>query len=424
MAASSWENLKRFQVPDDNAQLQKVLSGESKLQPVPETPEEAAQLEALGIRSPASASSTAAAQKSMQAANPAAVNKVTTQEQGLPEVVDEKTKRILQSGATPESKDILNQYMHTVLPLAQAQYLTAGQSLDMPEKLTKEALIRSLGQDSIPSMTGVAQLGEVLTGKPMMPLAQTFESGRKPYEGLQNKLLSIQAMKAAASTEALKGLGSAIEGGYKMAKPELTDVLKALIKQPSTPGPKYESGTPAPDKRGSADKPLPTKIAEHIADSEGKITEVKSNMDLIKKNLSLFPADNSYTGSAEGWLNHLSGQLGLDQNARYVNDTISMMNEQIGRLLQGGVLRKDAWKRYDKMLPNFGDSQTTVLKKIDNIDKKLETDYKLYLNTMVKSGYNKAANFQGPTSSPATPSGNLTTEQEARRQELLKKAGK
>lgn len=91
----------------------------------------------------------------------------------------------------------------------------------------------------------------------------------------------------------------------------------------------------------------------------------------------------------------LKGRAGAlnpyDENAQSLNSAIYAAKQSIGKFLEGGVLRAEDEKKYEKMLPSISDSPSVAQTKLELIYKKLADKAAGYKTSLGRSGYDVSA---------------------------------
>jgi hypothetical protein len=87
----------------------------------------------------------------------------------------------------------------------------------------------------------------------------------------------------------------------------------------------------------------------------------------------------------------LKGRIGslnpYDEDAQAVNAAIYAAKQSIGKFLEGGVLRAEDEKKYERMLPSLGDAPAVAQSKLDIMFKKMSDKASGYRTSLARAGY-------------------------------------
>ena len=97
-----------------------------------------------------------------------------------------------------------------------------------------------------------------------------------------------------------------------------------------------------------------------------------------------FDSSKSVFGPIQG---SVRGLIPYDVTAQDAKSTITLVRQIIGKGLEGGVLRKEDENKYKNILPKLSDTQATVQKKIDLLERTLNKKYKTTIRTFEKGGF-------------------------------------
>jgi hypothetical protein len=121
-----------------------------------------------------------------------------------------------------------------------------------------------------------------------------------------------------------------------------------------------------------ADAPAALKAVEDIRAS------IIANKDLFDPMMGKVNSANAYNSQAQA-----------------VNGLLKLSKQTIGKYLEGGVLRMEDERKYDSILPSMGgsglfsvgDTYDSALAKVDNIENRIRSKYKIDLESVGGAGY-------------------------------------
>jgi len=138
-------------------------------------------------------------------------------------------------------------------------------------------------------------------------------------------------------------------------------------------------------------KPLSDTAIKEITEKEIALENIKNLSDSII-------ANKQYIGP-------ISGLQALNpwSPAKKVLADINRVRQIVGKALEGGVLRKEDEYKYKQILPTVYDTQDTVMYKLKQLEKQIQSDIETYKNEQLLSGRqintNKQNNVVGTVSS-------------------------
>lgn len=243
---------------------------------------------------------------------------------------------------------------------------------------------------------------KALKKKRDMQVEQSLGEQRQGVLGLQNQINSLGNAKEKPDLSALAGLtdswtGSNLQQGYQkpMGNEErqkmLIQLQTQLQGQRGNLSDKEIDYTKAmlAEKLGQQkmqmafnqmhNRPPSEKIGEHINDSQNALNDINGITDLINKN------------SAE--MGPLKGMLAMNPYSKQaeIQAYFDRVKQTIGKLLEGGVLRKEDEAKYMKILPHVRDTPELALSKASQLQAKMQGDLANYQKNMQNSGYNMNA---------------------------------
>src|SRR5262245_25185670 len=159
-----------------------------------------------------------------------------------------------------------------------------------------------------------------------------------------------------------------------------SDLIDAVIENPGlwdqiTP---TERGKIAGDlqRRGFTGfgKPLSEGAAKQIAQTDSTIESLQDLKTILKKN--------------EQYIGPIAGLAALNpySDARKAQADIDRERQRVGKLLEGGVLRKEDEEKYKKILATLRDEPSTAIYKVDQLIKTLQRDKDNYIHQQRLAG--------------------------------------
>jgi hypothetical protein len=114
----------------------------------------------------------------------------------------------------------------------------------------------------------------------------------------------------------------------------------------------------------------------------------------LKKTLE---ANKEYVGPVAGLAKYWPGS-----KAQVIDADVKLAKQRIGKVLEGGVLRKEDEKKYKDMLADLTNNPATAIGKMDNILKTLGRDIQIAKEIRAKAGRTPQAT-DTPAATPAAP---------------------
>lgn len=127
-------------------------------------------------------------------------------------------------------------------------------------------------------------------------------------------------------------------------------------------------------------KPLSDTAVKEITQSETAIEQLEDLKAKIQSNLQ-------YIGPISG----LSA-LNPYSKARQVQSDIDRVKQNVGKALEGGVLRKEDEEKYKKILATLTDTPDTAVYKVNSLIKQMQSDVSRYKSNQALSGRNVPGN--------------------------------
>lgn len=125
---------------------------------------------------------------------------------------------------------------------------------------------------------------------------------------------------------------------------------------------------------GIINKPLSDVAIKDIQQSQSALANLGALKDIVQKNLQ-------YVGPVSGL-----ARFNPYSNARQVQAEIDRVRQQVGKTLEGGVLRKEDEEKYKKILTTLADTPETAIYKIDSLIGSLERDIEIYKTLQQETG--------------------------------------
>lgn len=113
-------------------------------------------------------------------------------------------------------------------------------------------------------------------------------------------------------------------------------------------------------------------------DTVGALSELK---EMVSKNDDLFGPVSGVIASNNPW----------NERAQLIQSKIDKVRQNVGKLLEGGVLRKEDEAKYRKILSVMSDTPEVALGKIELLLSDMGRDYSNYRSGLVGSGYDLTA---------------------------------
>ena len=146
--------------------------------------------------------------------------------------------------------------------------------------------------------------------------------------------------------------------------------------------------------KAKADKALPASQVTELADISSSIDQM-STLDISKY--------STIMGPVQGRSRALNP---YDTEAQAFQADMVLVAQNVGKALEGGVLRQEDTKKYLKILPQISDTPEIAKRKIDNVVRRLKNKQKAREDFYKKSGYSISGGVVNPADYsvvPATP---------------------
>lgn len=123
---------------------------------------------------------------------------------------------------------------------------------------------------------------------------------------------------------------------------------------------------------------LPASAINTYTDSQGAVSLASGLGSLIEANAK-------YMGPVSGGF---LGKNPYDVERRDLDAKFKLVKQKIGKMIEGGVLRKEDEAKYDAILPNSADLPEVASSKAKQMESMLKADIGRYMENFKKAGYN------------------------------------
>jgi len=125
---------------------------------------------------------------------------------------------------------------------------------------------------------------------------------------------------------------------------------------------------------GIITKPLSDTAIKEIQQSESAVSNLTALKQIVESNLQ-------FVGPISGF-----ARFNPYSKARQVQAEIDRVRQQVGKTLEGGVLRKEDEEKYKKILATLADTPETALYKIDSLIGAIQRDVETYKGLQQETG--------------------------------------
>ena len=277
-----------------------------------------------------------------------------------PQTADSARREIQQIKSTQQQAQTQSENMRTMAP-AMAQGATAEEA-----QMLADAGRAGSGLDAIMGVRKNVQ-GREQAGK-LDILKKLADASKGMTPGQQAQAYKSQGMEAPSG-----------EGGLQPIDPTLSRLADAVIDNPNLYAQlstsKRDELTPILYDRGftfpKADSDATIKIISEYDTSLGMLSKLGEKMEVGK----------NVFGPGSG----LRANNPYDTEAKNLQSSIVVTKQIVGKALEGGVLRAEDEKKYDKILPSLTDTYEVAQGKLRNLQELLEMSKQIYSNN-VKAG--------------------------------------
>lgn len=126
-------------------------------------------------------------------------------------------------------------------------------------------------------------------------------------------------------------------------------------------------------------KPLSDKQIESLA----TFSEIPRLINDAKK---VIDKNKGYFGKISGGLQRLTSPFYQSEVSGILDGILTDIKQTVGKLKEGGVLRLEDEKKYERMLPSITDSPAVAQGKADNILRDMTSKVKTFVKTLKKAG--------------------------------------
>jgi len=119
----------------------------------------------------------------------------------------------------------------------------------------------------------------------------------------------------------------------------------------------------------------------------GRIAEFNTSLDDLKLLREAIP--EGATGTTAWALSKIPNWMdpGIGTAAKQKQAVIDRVKQVIGKILEGGVLRLEDEKKYEKILPTIGDPPGVVRAKLDGLERAIKQRHSTFVDALSDAGY-------------------------------------
>src|SRR5262245_8266694 len=276
------------------------------------------------------------------------------------------------------------------LPPAQAEEVWNRTLAGAKQTGTPQAILDDIGAYSPANMQRI----QGLTIAPEKQAELAGQAEQRATTAAHQKVIEAQGWQrvAIARQRLAQGTGS---------EQDRTDLVNAVVDNPGlwdqiTP---TERGKIAGElqRRGFTGfgKPLSEGAAKQIAQTDSTIESLTDLKTVLKQN--------------EQYIGPIAGLQALNpySEARKAQADIDRERQRVGKLLEGGVLRKEDEEKYKKILATLRDEPSTAIYKVDQLIKDFERDKANYIHQQRLAGRRVPQSAPSPTDARNTSGHNV-----------------
>lgn len=206
-------------------------------------------------------------------------------------------------------------------------------------------------------------------GAPSLFINSNLDKIKNPTKSQRDALSAIQqTLIDAANDYADPAKRSSAIANVAKAKAQFGSILSSQAQQPARQT-KAEKG-----------KPLGEKAIESL-------TTFQEIPRLINDVKEVIKANKSYFGPMTGRAIRLGEQIGFQTTVgATIDGLLTDVKQTVGKLKEGGVLRYEDEKKYERMLPSIKDKPAVALSKADNILRDMNSKVKTFIETNKRAG--------------------------------------
>lgn len=157
-----------------------------------------------------------------------------------------------------------------------------------------------------------------------------------------------------------------------------------------------ESKPPKEEKQAPQKRLSPTDIA--------KLSEAKNSQNIINDLNGVIDKYQDIMGPFEGSIRGSALVKPFDERAKLFDADIRRVRQVIGKLTEGGVLRKEDEAKYLEMLPNMSDTPKVAKYKAQQFGDMLKRDYENHVRMLGDQGYDTTGLTSGTSKVSQRPS--------------------
>ena len=207
-------------------------------------------------------------------------------------------------------------------------------------------------------------------------------------EGIQLPAFLSQAMTPKADPLAEYEAKKVIDQKYQQpaAPKEDNEPLVAVMGDDGQPVlmPRRQAVGRRPASTREQGRPVTSSDAGRMADIDTSLSDV----DVLERDLGTTGAGSQLGAALPNVITEITG-LGQDSKQRQA--VIDRVKQVIGKVLEGGVLRKEDEIKYAKILPTIGDPPDVVKSKLDGLESALKQRKSTLIDSLDDAGYNTDA---------------------------------
>lgn len=155
-----------------------------------------------------------------------------------------------------------------------------------------------------------------------------------------------------------------------------------------------------------------------------QLSEATAIPNTINDLRGIINANKEKFGPVEGRIRSMNP---YDETAQAINAAVFNAKQTIGKLKEGGVLRAEDERKYEKMLPMLSDTPASALNKLDLLERELTGKYNQSYESLQKSGYDVTglpSQFNVPKVPPAAQGKPGMTDLQSRARAILEQRKK
>lgn len=271
--------------------------------------------------------------------------------------------RSVQAKSGPNLKSMMDELNNRELDSIRQQGLTV-------EALQKQ--LSDMGNKDMPiNLQPIAALVDTWTGSKLAPYAapiETKESRQKAMQQIQDKILMAQQGMTQSDIDLLKS---------KLSNQYQVENLEYKKEQDRAQNELDREKLGILKAKGTSGHILPSTAIQNYTTSQGAVNIASNLSDVIKSNAQIM-------GPVSGGI---LGKNPYDSERRELDAQFKLAKQSIGKMIEGGVLRKEDESKYDKILPSSSDLPDVALVKAQQMEAMLKSDISRYMENYGRAGY-------------------------------------